>query len=110
MIYGGGWVSGGKHVPFLFGCHLARAGYVAVVPEYRLAPQDRWPACMHDVKACVRWMRRSAGRLGISAQHIACQGNSAGGHLALMLAGTNAHDHPELEGGPLMQSDHSERN
>lgn len=100
VIYGGGWIAGNKNVPFLFGCHLASAGYVAVVPEYRLAPKDRWPACLHDVKACVRWMRANADRLGISADHIACQGNSAGGQLALMLRGPTQRTTPTWREAP----------
>jgi pectinesterase len=106
VIYGGGWIQGDKSVPYLYGCELARAGYVAVVPEYRLAPKDRWPAMLHDCKACVRWMRAEATRLNISADHIATQGNSAGGQLALMLAGTSASSHPEFE-GESAHNDHS---
>ena len=43
-------------------------------------------------------MRANAGDLGISPDHIAVTGNSAGGHLSLMVAGVDGTLYPELEG------------
>ena len=93
---------------------LAREGYVCVCNGYRLAlqPQSRdtyvegrwsapkglWPAMLYDCKACVRWMRANAASLGISPDHIAVTGNSAGGHLSLMVAGVDGDLYPHLEG------------
>ena len=44
-------------------------------------------------------MRANCGDLGISPDHIAVTGNSAGGHLSLMVAGVDGTLYPELEGG-----------
>ena len=43
-------------------------------------------------------MRANCGDLGISPDHIAVTGNSAGGHLSLMVAGVDGTLYPELEG------------
>ena len=38
LIFGGGWYMGSKDVPYMYGVSLARAGYVAVVPECTNTP------------------------------------------------------------------------
>lgn len=79
-----------------YGVLLGRLGYVCVSTEYRLTGESRWPAQIHDVKAALRWMRANADRLGIDPTKIAVSGNSAGGHLALIVAGTQ--NDPAFEG------------
>jgi acetyl esterase/lipase len=61
---------------------------VAVVADYRVkSRQDAKPAdCVADAKACVRWVRANANRLGIDPGRIAVGGGSAGGHLAAATA------------------------
>lgn len=88
LIHGGGWVRGDRNQLHGYGILLGRLGYVCVATEYRLAGESLWPAQLHDVKAALRWMRANAGRLGIDPEKIAVSGNSAGGHLSLMLAAT----------------------
>ena len=72
---------------------------------YRLAPKHQFPAAVHDVKAAVRWLRANAAKYGIDPERIGATGDSAGGHLALMLGLTG--DVKSLdgkEGGNLEQS------
>ena len=60
---------------------------------------------VHDVKAAVRWLRANAAKYGIDPERIGATGDSAGGHLALMLGLTG--DVKSLdgkEGGNLEQS------
>jgi len=57
-----------------------RAGTSAFVPDYRLAPEHRFPAAVDDVLATYRGMDDSGIR------RIAITGDSAGGNLALVLA------------------------
>jgi acetyl esterase/lipase len=75
---------------------LSALGYVCLPADYRLLHEAPWPAQLHDVKAAIRWTRANADQLGIEADRIVIQGNSAGGHLALMAAGTNGS--PDWEG------------
>jgi len=61
---------------------------VAIVADYRVKSRhDAKPAdCVSDAKACVRWVRANATRLGIDPTRIAAGGGSAGGHLAASVA------------------------
>jgi acetyl esterase/lipase len=96
LLHGGAWKMGSRGVMEGFGRRLAAAGFVGVASQYRLLPDSSWPAHIHDAKAAIRWTRASAGELGVDPDRIAVLGRSAGGHLALLAAGTP--DRPELEG------------
>jgi acetyl esterase/lipase len=72
----------------LFGPELARLGFTALAPEYRLLGESPWPAALEDVKAAIRWTRANADMLGIHPDRIVLQGFSAGAHLSLMAGGT----------------------
>jgi acetyl esterase/lipase len=67
---------------------LASLGYTCVAAEYRVLPDGVWPAPLHDVKAAIRWTRARADDLGFEPDKLVVLGHSAGGRLALMLAGT----------------------
>lgn len=96
LIHGGGWSGGDRSQLRGYGILLGRHGFVSVACEYRLSGEAHWPAQIHDVKAALRWMRANSERLGIDPARIAVSGNSAGGHLVLMLGGTP--NLPEFEG------------
>ncbi len=88
FFFGGGWTSG---TPAQFepqARHLAARGMVAVLADYRVkSRQDAKPAdCVADAKACVRWVRANATRLGLDPDRLAVGGGSAGGHLAAAVA------------------------
>ena len=88
FFFGGGWSSG---TPAQFepqSRHLASRGMIAIVADYRVkSRQNALPAdCVNDAKACVRWVRANASRLGIDPMRIAVGGGSAGGHLAAAVA------------------------
>jgi acetyl esterase/lipase len=88
LIHGGAWQRGDRTQLRGYGILLGRAGYTCVACEYRLAPDAKWPAQIEDVRTAFEWMRAHAVELGIDVERIAVEGNSAGGHLSLMLAGT----------------------
>jgi acetyl esterase/lipase len=90
LIHGGGWIGGDRTQLHGYGILLGRAGYTCVACEYRLAPDAKWPAQIDDVRVAFAWMREHAGELGIDIDKVAVEGNSAGGHLALYLAGTTS--------------------
>jgi acetyl esterase/lipase len=96
LIHGGGWMTGDPTQLHGYGILLGRIGYVCVSTSYRLAGESKWPAQIQDVKACLRWMRANADKLGIDPDKISVEGNSAGAHLSLMVAGTA--NVPEFEG------------
>ncbi|MBQ3630691.1 MAG: alpha/beta hydrolase [Prevotella sp.] len=86
IIHGGGWSAGSKNdmVYRTLMIDYALKGYVVCNMNYRLVQEAAMPACIEDVQAAVRWMKRNAKELGIDPQRIGTYGHSAGGHLSLM--------------------------
>jgi acetyl esterase/lipase len=105
-IHGGGWVGGDRGQMAQTIETLARCGYVAVSPDYRLAPKHHFPAPAEDCKAAVRWLRANAAKYKINPERIGAVGFSAGGHLACLLGVTDKGDGLEGEGG---SGEHSSR-
>ena len=84
--YGGSWKHGDKDYYQFVGTSLARRGFVAILPDYRLAPDHAFPAFVEDAASAVRWARDHAEEYGGDPNRIYISGHSAGGHIALMLA------------------------
>ncbi|MEN8184689.1 MAG: alpha/beta hydrolase [Myxococcota bacterium] len=98
VVHGGSWSRGSRSRMRGISERLAQAGYAAVSVDYRLAPQHRFPAQIHDCKAAVRWMRGNAGELRLDPDRIGGFGYSSGAHLVALLATTAPAD--GLEGVP----------
>ena len=64
---------------------LARRGYVAVLPDYRVYPPARYPDFLDDGAQAVRWAKDNAARFGGDPTKIFIMGHSAGAHIAAML-------------------------
>ena len=61
---------------------------VGVTMNYRLAPNDRWPAGAEDIGAVVEWLSSNISSYGGDPGRIVVAGHSAGAsHLAAFLAG-----------------------
>lgn len=95
-IPGGGWVSGDKRAATMTGIYQApRYGFALAAVNYRYATEALWPAQIFDVKAALRFVKAHACEFNIDPERVVVWGNSAGGHLANMLAAT--HDTQILE-------------
>src|SRR5262245_893132 len=81
-LHGGGWVRGDRRQLTTTLEALARQGYVAMAPDYRLAPKHRFPAQFEDCQAAVRWLRAQAKSYDVDPERIGVMGLAAGGHLA----------------------------
>jgi acetyl esterase/lipase len=64
------------------GERLARAGFVAVLPNYRLTPAVRYPAHAEDIAAALAWTLDHIAEYGGDPARIFLSGHSAGGFLA----------------------------
>lgn len=91
-IHGGGWTEGDRrYVPLqwpqqvLFEKVVA-AGMAVATVDYRLLGEAPFPACIHDCVAALRYLRQYAGELGLDPARVGLWGESAGAHLAAMLA------------------------
>jgi acetyl esterase/lipase len=96
VVHGGGWIEGDKssfstpkNRPPGNIIDFARLGFVAATVNYRLAREAPFPAAVHDCKNAVRFLRANAGKYDIDPDRIGVWGNSAGGHLALLLGMTD---------------------
>ncbi len=85
-----GWQAGTKQDMLETALSMAKAGYCVASVDYRLAPKNKFPAAVKDVKAALQYLRDHAQELNIDPKRIGVIGSSAGGHLALMLAVTTA--------------------
>jgi len=86
FIHGGAWKSGDRGLYPMLGNRFARAGFVTVVPSYRLAPKNPHPAQIEDVAAAFAWTVRHVGEFNGDTNRIYVAGHSAGGHLAALLS------------------------
>jgi acetyl esterase/lipase len=64
---------------------FAELGFVAATINYRLSGEAPFPAALEDCKNAVRWLRAHARDYHLNPDRIGAYGNSAGGHLALLL-------------------------
>lgn len=101
FVHGGGWRTGVRANFAPMAIRMAERGYAAATISYRLSPEARYPAAIHDVKAALRWMRAHAGEYGIDPARIAVAGGSAGGQIASLVGVTSgmAHFDPDATAG-----------
>jgi acetyl esterase/lipase len=102
FVHGGAWWIGNPYTtnPVLEAMNIRaqflKAGFAFARISYRLSGEGCFPTQLHDCKAAVRYFRKHAEILGIDANRFAAMGESAGGHLAIMLGLTG--NRTDLEG------------
>jgi len=87
FLHGGGFVFGDldTHEPFC--AEMARALDLPVLAvDYRLAPEDPWPAGVEDAFAAARWAAASPDALGREVTGLVVAGDSAGGNFAIVVS------------------------
>ena len=95
-IHGGGFVLG--HPAYYHDvCSrlVAELGIVVVSVDYRLAPENPFPAGLEDCYTALAWLHSSAAELGVDPARVAVGGDSAGAGLSAALAQL-AHDRGEV--------------
>ncbi|WP_340586985.1 alpha/beta hydrolase [Erythrobacter alti] len=93
FFHGGGWVHGTLETHDRLAAHLAVQANCAVVSvDYRLAPENPFPAAWTDAITSLRWLKDNHFALGVDPERIALAGDSAGGNLAAAVAQAFAGD------------------
>ena len=84
--HGGGFVQGSLRSYDSTCRHLANAvGAIVVVPDYRLAPEGKFPAAVDDCLAATKWAAEHAAEIGGDADRLVVGGDSAGGNLTAVI-------------------------
>ena len=97
FIHGGAWIGGSKSVINVNRYNgavktLRDSGYAVVSIDYSLAEADRspFPTCIEDAADAISWIQRHADSLGFDLNNVGLFGESAGAHIAMMLAYADA--------------------
>ncbi len=86
-FHGGGHVVGSLDTHDFTARNLcAGTGAVIVSVDYRMGPEDKFPAAVVDGFDALLWVVCSAAELGINADRIGVSGDSAGGNIAAVVA------------------------
>jgi epsilon-lactone hydrolase len=79
-VHGGGYISGSCNDHRMHVARLVQAsGVGALLFEYRLAPEQPYPAAVEDILTAYHWLLAQ----GVSSSRVVIAGESAGGGLAL---------------------------
>src|ERR687889_2235617 len=85
-FHGGGYVKGGVGEPDAFCRRLAKTTRNVVVSvDYRLAPENPYPAALDDAHSSTLWAYEHAEALGGTQERFTVCGESAGGNLATVV-------------------------
>ena len=86
-FHGGGWVVGDLDTQDMIARGLcAGSDSIVVSVDYRLAPENPFPAAIEDAWAATRWAHANADALGGDPERMGVAGDSAGGSLAAVSA------------------------
>jgi acetyl esterase len=85
-FHGGGWVIGGLFSHDNVCRSFANAaGCIVIAVDYRLSPENKFPAAPEDCYAATRWAAENAASIGYPAGKLAVGGDSAGGNLSTVV-------------------------
>lgn len=80
-IHGGAWVYGSKEIYKFYCMSLAQRGFVVVNINYRLAPENLFPAALEDINQALTFIEKHGEKYFIDKERLILTGDSAGGQL-----------------------------
>ncbi len=86
FFYGGSWQSGSKNEYKFMGEALTSLGFTAVIADYRVYPEVKFPTFVEDAAKALRWTHDNIATFGGDTKQIYLMGHSAGAHIAALLA------------------------
>ena len=84
-IHGGGWCYGSKLLYSHYCMRLALRGFAVVNFDYRLAPENKYPAPLEDACRVLRWVKENGEKYCVDTQNLFLVGDSAGGQIAFQI-------------------------
>ncbi|KAK3829023.1 MAG: Alpha/Beta hydrolase protein [Benniella sp.] len=96
-MHGGGWTMGSKRVVGPLLTEMISYDWIVVSVNYRLNSKAGYPTQLMDCKRALRWVKDQIRVFGGNPNNIVAAGDSAGGHMACLLASTT--NQPELQPG-----------
>lgn len=83
QLHGGGYIAAVRNAYYVFAglYNEVGNGCSVLTPDYRVAPEDPYPAALQDALASYQWLLDN----GYSGEQIVLAGDSAGGGLAMAL-------------------------
>ena len=85
-IHGGGWLFGHVDDSELYMAALATEGYAVMGMGYRLIPVVDMQGIVQDIYESLHWLEKYGPVRGFDLDHVMLTGDSAGGHLSLLVA------------------------
>ncbi len=85
-LHGGGWAHRSQRTYQYWGPYLAKHHIAVFEIAYRVGKAGMYPRSVYDVKSAVQFVRAHAAEYGIDPERIGLMGDSAGGHLAALVA------------------------
>ena len=82
-VHGGGWKSNDKS--WILVPYLVAKGYAVASINYRYSTEAIFPAQIQDANEALNFLLHHAEEYGLDKNRVAVAGDSAGGHLALLL-------------------------
>lgn len=86
FVHGGSWETGDKRSYRWVGQGLAAQGFIAVLPNYGLMPERRFPGFVEDATLAVAHARAQLAEWGGDPDQMVLMGHSAGAHIAALVA------------------------
>ena len=85
-IHGGGWVYGNKEVYHNYCDLLAGFGFVVINANYRLAPENKFPAPLQDINRLMHWLVDNQTSYRYDLSNLFIVADSAGAQIACQYA------------------------
>ena len=85
-IHGGGYFYGDKELYRFYTMHLAEYGFAVINYNYRLSPENKFPAPLEDALAIFNWISYNATEYGMDKSKVFMVGDSAGAQLVSQFA------------------------
>lgn len=86
FVHGGSWETGDKRSYRWVGQGIAAQGFIAILPNYGLMPDRRFPGFVDDAARAVAHATAQLSRWGGDSARVVLMGHSAGAHIAALVA------------------------